>query len=1097
MVFAKVDNYDVIIKSEKKEIEIRVKTPDEINEKSNELVRQLREKFKEHLINLTIFNRFSMDNLKLNNLDKFRNHIGQNLKLLVKINDIDEKKSKNGKVFYIIKGELPGKRKSIECIYFPFESIATIQKDSFYIMDGTLEKVNENKMFIKKNEELLGKDKQYQFKIRTMEKYDYVESIQKGLYEIPRQELHLHTSYSKNDAFITTKDIEKAFDENKVDAIALTDHGAVFSFIPFINELKKKYKDTDKKLYLGSEFYAGDYLEYQDEINKKIISLEAEQISLTDLTHSDELDLIREEITNLRRDRDSLKRIMARKTATELDKEDASVKLEEVLSEIESKELEVSKIKESSKEVDERLLQIAKEVEYLKGQIDSTSDMPRDHITVILKSDDTEIDYRGEKLTINPGLIQLYKLITMSYDKYFSSPVDSKMKKYGKRPILPYHELFKEGVREHFIINSACAFGKHMKLAVDGKWDEFKEWVKNLDAVELQPLHNNSYMVGNADYPNINSIDDVCTLHYDIYRACKEVGVPVIFTSDAHVNDEEDRVFRARFKEGYITNIKNKVQESRLKKIAKGEEVEPEETGDDDDFSIEKQPFILSWEDVITELRKQRFADSVVCEILENTKKIADKCKNAFEMTILPKKFFLGDFPGVNVKEEVPNLIWNFAVNKWSKNGEKDGIDPLILRRLETEIEALQKTGYEILYYIAYWSCRKSEELGYVVGSRGSCGSMLITYCLQVGENNPLEPHYFCPSCKKIEWVDTDLIGLDLPTKICDCGVEMENDGCLIEAHNFLGYNLDKAADIDLNFSSEVQSAIHQLTKDVFGEENIIKSGTQSFYQENALKSNIFKHIPNIKELVRNEDFDIDYMSINTTVMSTTGQHPGGMLLKPSDIPFEYITPLVYVSDDPKKKEVSSFVDYHNLEDSLPKLDMLGHSDPTMLKELKDLTGVDYKTIKFNDPKMYEAILDSNYLGIAPEDYPFPSTTMAISEMNSDFTMGVLAEIKPKNMTDMIYFSGVTHGTGCWLNNSLRGRVINGESKLQDGFPVRDIIYQHLTRKFNWDPTEAFAISESVRKGKGIKKWESELRRKLPTWMVESMEQIKYAFPKA
>ncbi|MGL4987832.1 MAG: hypothetical protein ACRCX2_09405 [Paraclostridium sp.] len=181
----------------------------------------------------------------------------------------------------------------------------------------------------------------------------------------------------------------------------------------------------------------------------------------------------------------------------------------------------------------------------------------------------------------------------------------------------------------------------------------------------------------------------------------------------------------------------------------------------------------------------------------------------------------------------------------------------------------------------------------------------------------------------------------------------------------------------------------------------------------------------------------------------------------------------------------------------MPKIDALGHSDPTMLKELKDFTGIDYDKIKLNDPKMYEAILNPELLGIKREDYPFPSTTMAISEMNSDFTMGVLAEIKPKNMTDMIYFSGVTHGSGVWQGNVAREKVVSGEIKLQDMFPVRDIIFQHLVNKFNWEQKDAFDISESVRKGKGIKKWESELRARLPKWMVDSMAQIGYMFPKA
>lgn len=180
----------------------------------------------------------------------------------------------------------------------------------------------------------------------------------------------------------------------------------------------------------------------------------------------------------------------------------------------------------------------------------------------------------------------------------------------------------------------------------------------------------------------------------------------------------------------------------------------------------------------------------------------------------------------------------------------------------------------------------------------------------------------------------------------------------------------------------------------------------------------------------------------------------------------------------------------------MPKIDALGHSDPTMLKELQDFTGIDYKKIKFNDPKMYEAILDPTAIGIKPEDYPFPSTTMAISEMNSDFTMGVLAEIKPKNITDMIYFSGLTHGTAVYQGNLQRELILGGKP-LHEVIPVRDIIFQQLVKKYNFDPAEAFTISESVRKGKGIKKWETELRAKCPHWYVEIMAQIKYLFPKA
>lgn len=270
------------------------------------------------------------------------------------------------------------------------------------------------------------------------------------------------------------------------------------------------------------------------------------------------------------------------------------------------------------------------------------------------------------------------------------------------------------------------------------------------------------------------------------------------------------------------------------------------------------------------------------------------------------------------------------------------------------------------------------------------------------------------------------------------------------------------------------------------------------FYQENALKSNIFLHIPNIQEKVIKEEFDIDYMANALTTMNSTGAHPGGLLLKPEDIPFEYVIPQVYVADNPKGAEISSSIDYHSIEDNLIKIDALGHGDPETLKELEDMTGVPFRSLKFNDPKLYQAILDPTLIGITDlVQYPFEACTMGISEMNTEFTMKMLRDIKPQSFTDLIYFSGLSHGTSVWQGNVQRDKIISGELKLHEAMPVRDIIFQHLAYKYNFDPKVAFDISEFVRKGKGIAKWEKELRERIPAWMVNSMKQIKYMFPKA
>ncbi|MGL5716548.1 MAG: PHP domain-containing protein [Cetobacterium sp.] len=787
MIFLNKEDYSCNVNLGKKEIVIKVKKPESINEKLQEYVGELRKKFENFSFYLTIDDRYKLDNIDINNLYKLKDHVKQNIKIMVLVVNFEEKKTRTGEYMYTLSCEMPGKKKFVNCKIFS-KNVMSIQKNAFYIVSG---KVTEgNNQYIKKNERELGKNRDLSIMVSSLEKYEAIEVIEENKYTTPRQELHAHTMFSKNDGFITSKDIKIAFKENKVDQIALTDHGAVFAFIPFSNDLKGDFKDSNKRLLLGSEFYAVDTDEYDQKTYKSIDDLEEDILNIKeDLRLANETkEDAEEDLKKFRVVRDKAKKIVARKTATEEERLQATDDMNEAINWIASTTEEIKIAKERIKELELKVSNSQIRMDSLKTFVGKTHEIPRDHLTVIIKSKDSEMDYRGEKLKYNPGLVMLYKLITKSYLEYFSAPTTPSLKMYGKRPTIPYHELFKEGVREHFIINSACAFGKHMKLAVEGRWVEFKQWVSKLDAVEIQPMHNNIYMVNHADYPMIKSEDDVKKLHIDIYNACKEVGTKVIFTSDAHVNNKEDRDLRSVFKSGYITAIKSRVEEARQKKIAKGEEVEPEQSGGDDDFSVDTQPYILSYDDAVNDLSYQGFSQGQIKEIMDNTKAIADECTNAFEMTILPKKMFLGDFPGVNVKEEIPKLTWDAAIEKYSSDGTKEGIEKNIRERIETELDAIKTTGYEILYYISYWSCRKSEEMGYVVGSRGSAGSMMTTYLLGIGENNPLDPHYFCPKCKKVEWVETDVVGLDLPTKICECGEEMENDGCAIESHNFLGW---------------------------------------------------------------------------------------------------------------------------------------------------------------------------------------------------------------------------------------------------------------------------------------------------------------------
>lgn len=1077
-----IDKMKIIINNDKKTVEVRVDNLQDL-ETINEKITTMKMIYSDYIFFVNLDNKYKIDDLSINELDKFKNHVNQNLKLLICIKELEEKKTKNGKYFYTIVAELPGKRKYINCNAFNTTPL-TISKGKYYIADGKLT-LGDDK-FIKKNKKAIGLEKDYKFNVSSIEEYEFKEKENEKKYDVSRAELHLHTSFSKNDAFITPKDIEKAFDENKLHTLAITDHGAVFAFVPYINKLKDKYKGTDKKIILGSEFYSTDYEEYQQSLINKMNELEIKEQEIHEDTTLSEIESLNNQIADLRKERDSHKRYSARKTISDEEREEHTALYEEKVREIEKLNNTIKELKNLTKEKELELVRIENDRNYINDEIGHINDVDRDHLTILLKTEDSEVDYREEKITINKGLVTLYKLITMSYQKYFSSPKKEEFKKQGKRPMVPYHEIFKPEIRKHFLISSACAFGKHMKLAVEGKWDEFRKWIHNLDAVEIQPSWNNKYMVTHEDYPNIHSIEDVYALHRKIYDICKEEGIPCIITSDAHVNDKEDRIFRANFKNGYVHLIKSYAKDDQ------------NNASGDDDFSVETQPFIMSYDDVIEDYIKQGFTKEQIEEMHNNSNKLAEQCANAFDITILPKKLFLPDFPNINAKEEVPKIVWENAIKKWSKDGTIETIHPIIKERIEKELEAIASTGFEVLYMIARWCCEKSNEMGYIVGSRGSAGSMITTYLMEIGENNPLPPHYYCRNCHHVEFVETDLVGLDLEDKICpDCGSYMNGDGLNIESENFLGWGNSKVPDIDLNFSEDVQTMVHKELIEMFGEENAIKSGTQGFYQQDALIKDIFSHIPNIKELVQNEEFDIDYMANEIQTLRTTGSHPGGVLLKPNDIPFEYITPLVNIADK-QDGPPSSFTVYHDLESQIVKIDALGHSDPTMLKELSENTGFDFNKIKFNNPILYKCILDPAVLGITDiSQFKFPATTLGISEMNTDFTMQMLSEIKPKNMTDLIYFSGLSHGTGVWAGSPNRALIMSGERKLNEVVPVRDIIFQQLTTKYNFKPEEAFKISESVRKGKGIKKWEEKLKSQCPYWYVEILESITYLFPKA
>lgn len=1077
--------FKLIINNELKTVEIRTNDLDK-QDKLKKHLEELESSYKDYSFYITLDKKTTIDGKTITEITKLSNHVNQNLKTILYLVECESKKTKKGYATKLL-FEVPNKRLCVKGFIFKQVPI-NLKTGKYYQVEGRL--TESNSTYIKKSEQKLGKEKDYVININDIAEIE-IENKTKEHHEISRAELHCHTMYSKNDGLSTPEDYLKAFETNKCHAIAITDHGVTFAFIPFVNKLKGK---TDKKLILGCEFYTVSNEQYILDTQEKIKELESKDFDYEIDKINFQIEEQQNNLSTIREERDKYKRFASRKTITQEERAEATENMILKMQELEDCNKTIKELKQNIKILEIDKIKTEKELEKLRKDLNGTDNIERDHFIVLLKSPDEVIDYKGEPLTINPGLVKLYELITKSYKEYFSSPTDEDKKMYGKRPVLPYKELFDPEVRKYFVYSSACAFGKHMKLIVQDKEEEFREWIRKLDAVEIQPSWNNSFMVEHKDYPNITCIEDVYKLHRRVYDICKEENVPCIIVSDAHVSHKDDRELRSVFKNGYISLLANS--------YGKPDE---QRSSTDEDFSIDTQPYIMSYEDVIEDYTKQGFTKEEIEEMHDNTNKLADSCANAFDITILPDKLFIPDYPGINPKEEMPKLAWEFAINKWSTDGTKEGINEKIRKRLEEEIELTADFNYEILYMLARFAVIKSEEKGYIVGSRGSVGSMLLSYCLKISEVLPLESHYYCEHCHHVEWhTEKGKVGPELETKKCPvCGNDMYGDGYDIEAHNFVGWierdeqnriKPTKVPDCDLNLSENVQLEVQQEYINMFGEENVIKSGTQMEYGQDALINDIFRNIPRIEEKVQAEEFDIEYMSRNIHSMRTSGSHPGGMLIKPAVAKFEYVTPQVFVSDNPNKAELSSSWVYHNIEANLVKMDLLGHSDPTMLKELEEFTGYDFRNVKFNDRELIDGILDTKYLNLKDgfDNYPFVANTMGISEMNTDFAMQTLRDMKIDSMYALIASSALLHGTA--VLECQRQYILEGY-KLEDLVTFRDIIFQQLTYKYGFEPKTAFLVSENVRKGKGIEKFKKELLEKCPNWYVEILDTIKYLFP--
>ena len=653
----------------------------------------------------------------------------------------------------------------------------------------------------------------------------------------------------------------------------------------------------------------------------------------------------------------------------------------------------------------------------------------------------------------NTGRVNLYTLVSESHLTY-----------YNKRPKIPKSLFMKH--REGIILGSACEAGELYSALLNEKSEtEIARLVNFYDYLEIQPTGNNEFMIYSDKVKNVNSIEDIQVINKRIVDLGEEFNKPVVATCDVHFLDPEDEVYR------------------RIIMAGKGFK-------DADD----QAPLYLR----TTEEMLQEFAylgsDKAEEVVITNTNKIADRIETM--SPVRPDKC-----PPVieNSDQVLTDICYNKAHQMYG-----NPLPQIVEDRLKRELNSIITNGFAGMYIIAQKLVWKSVEDGYLVGSRGSVGSSFVATMSGITEVNPLSPHYYCTNCFYNDFESDEVreyagrAGIDMPDKDCPvCGAKLHKDGFDIPFETFLGFKGDKEPDIDLNFSGEYQSKAHKYTEVIFGAGQTFRAGTigtladktafgyiKNYYEERGIK----KRTCEINRLVGG----------CTGIRRSTGQHPGGIVVLPVGEDINSFTPVQHPANDMETDTITTHFDYHSIDHNLLKLDILGHDDPTMIRMLQDLTGVDPVTIPLDDPKVMSLFQNTSALGVTPEELGgCPVGSLGIPEFGTEFVIQMLLDTNPQTFSDLVRISGLSHGTDVWLGNA-QTLIEEGKATIATAICTRDDIMTYLINK-GVESSLSFTIMESVRKGKGLKpEWEEAmLANNVPDWYIWSCKKIKYMFPKA
>ena len=665
------------------------------------------------------------------------------------------------------------------------------------------------------------------------------------------------------------------------------------------------------------------------------------------------------------------------------------------------------------------------------------------------------------------GRVNLYRLVSMSHLQYFS-----------RMPRIPKSEFLR--YRDGLIIGSACEAGELFQAVLNGKSEEqIAKLVDFYDYLEIQPIGNNRFMIASDRVSNVRSEEDLRDLNRKIVRLGEKFQKPVVATCDVHFLDPEDEVYR------------------RIIMAGKGF------TDADEQAPL----YLHTTEEMMEEFSYLGTAKAHEV-VIENPNKIADMIEKI--SPVRPDKC-----PPVidNSDQQLRDICYKKAHEMYGEN-----LPDVVTERLERELHSIISNGFAVMYIIAQKLVWKSNEDGYLVGSRGSVGSSFVATMAGITEVNPLSPHYYCPHCHYSDFDSEEVrafaggCGWDMKDKDCPvCGHTLIKDGFDIPFETFLGFKGNKEPDIDLNFSGDYQSNAHKYTEVIFGKGQTFRAGTIGTLADKTA----FGFVKNYYEErgSRKRNCEIDRIVQGCTgIRRSTGQHPGGIIVLPHGEDINSFTPVQHPANDMTTDIITTHFDYHSIDHNLLKLDILGHDDPTMIKTLEELINsdameneydgkehvFDARDIPLDDPDVMSLFANTSALGITPEDIDgCPVGCLGIPEFGTDFVIQMVVDTKPKTLSDLIRISGLSHGTDVWLNNA-QTLILEGKATISTAICTRDDIMTYLINK-GMDSELSFTIMEKVRKGKGLTpEFEKSMKEAgVPDWYIWSCKKIKYMFPKA